>query len=169
MKLHISHLVRHSCCPDEQMYTICTSNTKVNSICALLPPTTPWTVHCYGFLHTGVSSNAGSDEEDPGSDPGSDEEDSGVAQPTCVFSDCKTHGAGVCTISPHPECHLHVLATGSYDERVRLWDTRQPSRPRVTAEVGDVLEHVLATGSNDELVRLWDTRQPLRHRITAEV
>lgn len=60
--------------------------------------------------------------------------------PPCIFTNKKTHEAGVCTVSPHP-LQPHILATGSYDERVRLWDTRNSSRPLLISEVG------LATGS----------------------
>lgn len=47
----------------------------------------------------------------------------------------REHGAGVCTIqsSPHEE---HVVATGSYDEHVRVWDTRSLQQPATTAKVG---------------------------------
>ena len=46
----------------------------------------------------------------------------------------KAHGAGVCCIrcSPHSE---HVVATGSYDECVRLWDTRMLHQPTCTSQV----------------------------------
>ncbi|KAG2448732.1 hypothetical protein HYH02_006087 [Chlamydomonas schloesseri] len=50
-----------------------------------------------------------------------------------VFSNRRTHSAGVCTISPHP-AELHLVATGSYDEHVRLWDVRSLSKPLVQAE-----------------------------------
>ena len=51
-----------------------------------------------------------------------------------VYCNRKTHGAGVCTISPHPRAP-HLLATGSYDESVRLWDVRVPDRPLMVAQV----------------------------------
>lgn len=45
------------------------------------------------------------------------------------------HGAGVCCIAWHP--HLEgVVATGSYDERVRLWDERSTKRPLSEAACG---------------------------------
>lgn len=40
-----------------------------------------------------------------------------------VWSDRKAHGAGVCCIAPHPT-HHHIICTGSYDERIRIWDVR---------------------------------------------
>lgn len=45
-----------------------------------------------------------------------------------IFSNRKTHQAGVCSISCHPT-HTHLVGTGSYDESVRLWDLRNTSRP----------------------------------------
>lgn len=46
----------------------------------------------------------------------------------------KAHGAGVCCVasSPHQE---GFVCTGSYDDRLRLWDLRAPHRPLLTAEV----------------------------------
>lgn len=45
-----------------------------------------------------------------------------------AFSNRRAHGAGVCCISSHPR-RPHLLATGSYDERARLWDVRMLQRP----------------------------------------
>jgi diphthine methyl ester acylhydrolase len=50
----------------------------------------------------------------------------GGAVPAWV--DRRTHGAGVCCISPCPQ-RPHLLCTGSYDEFARLWDVRMPERP----------------------------------------
>lgn len=51
-----------------------------------------------------------------------------------VWVNRKTHTAGVCCIasSPYQE---HVVCTGSYDEKVRLWDTRMTNRPVYITEV----------------------------------
>ncbi|WIA20513.1 hypothetical protein OEZ85_004910 [Tetradesmus obliquus] len=51
-----------------------------------------------------------------------------------IFSNRKSHSAGVCCISSHPR-RQHVLVTGSYDEAVRLWDTRNMQRPVETCQV----------------------------------
>lgn len=78
--------------------------------------------------------------EDPDAGPCAESEtNSGLtfhvaSEPACLHTNRKTHSAGVCTISPHP-VHAHILATGSYDERVRLWDLRNPARPLLTSEV----------------------------------
>lgn len=39
----------------------------------------------------------------------------------------RSHEAGVCTVHSHPT-REHVLATGSYDEKLRIWDTRAMRR-----------------------------------------
>lgn len=40
------------------------------------------------------------------------------------------HSAGVCCISPSPDAAgASMIVTGSYDGRVRLWDSRDPSAP----------------------------------------
>jgi hypothetical protein len=51
-----------------------------------------------------------------------------------IFSNGRSHAAGVCTISPHP-CIPHLVATGSYDDHVRLWDMRLMSRPLLITKV----------------------------------
>lgn len=62
--------------------------------------------------------------------------DTSIAQGTALtlFSDRRTHGSGVTTLSPHPRLP-YLLASGSYDESVRLWDIRQPSKPLLQAQV----------------------------------
>jgi WD40 repeat protein len=51
-----------------------------------------------------------------------------------VFFDRRTHAAGVCCVAPHPT-REHLVATGSYDEGIRLWDLRKATRPVVKAQV----------------------------------
>ena len=50
----------------------------------------------------------------------------------------RAHSAGVCIVSGHP-LQQHLLVTGSYDDHVRLWDSRNLQRPLVLHEVGGVL------------------------------
>lgn len=41
------------------------------------------------------------------------------------------HTAGVCCISPSPKDGDFLIATGSYDGRVRVWDSRSPREPHL--------------------------------------
>jgi diphthamide biosynthesis protein 7 len=53
-----------------------------------------------------------------------------------VFRNRKEHGAGVCSIRWHPR-QAHTVATGSYDDQVRVWDARAISRgPLARRDVG---------------------------------
>ncbi|EOA14419.1 hypothetical protein CARUB_v10027621mg [Capsella rubella] len=45
-----------------------------------------------------------------------------------VFENSKVHTMGVCCISPNPSDPYSIF-TGSYDETLRVWDTRSVSRP----------------------------------------
>ena len=45
-----------------------------------------------------------------------------------TFVNRKGHTAGVCCVESHPS-EPHLLATGSYDEVARLWDTRSMAQP----------------------------------------
>ena len=45
-----------------------------------------------------------------------------------VFVNRRAHAAGVTCVAPSPH-DAHVIATGSYDDRVRLWDVRNLARP----------------------------------------
>lgn len=51
-----------------------------------------------------------------------------------VWQSSRAHGAGVCCAasSPHRE---FVACTGSYDDRLRVWDLRAPQRPVQLGEV----------------------------------
>ena len=57
----------------------------------------------------------------------------GLESPTFVKR--RAHGAGVTCIAPSPH-DPHVVATGSYDDNLRVWDVRQTSRPVESAVVG---------------------------------
>eukprot|EP00899_Mesostigma_viride_P007748 jgi/Mesvir1/16975/Mv15821-RA.1 len=52
-----------------------------------------------------------------------------------IFSNRKAHTMGVCSIRGSP-LRPHTLATGSYDESMRIWDTRNTSAPVCTAQAG---------------------------------
>ena len=50
-----------------------------------------------------------------------------------AFVNSRTHGAGVTCVAPSPH-DPHVVATGSYDDKVRLWDCRGIRRPTETCD-----------------------------------
>eukprot|EP00892_Ulva_mutabilis_P010567 jgi/Ulvmu1/7883/UM004_0114.1 len=52
-----------------------------------------------------------------------------------TFCNRRGHGAGVCCIQSHLTREYEV-ATGSYDEHVRIWDLRSHSTPLLTQKVG---------------------------------
>lgn len=59
----------------------------------------------------------------------------GDGPPRAAHRDTKTHGAGVCSVTPSPHDE-HAVLTGSYDERARLWDKRQLARPLAELRAG---------------------------------
>ncbi|MFD0392681.1 WD40 repeat domain-containing protein [Streptomyces nogalater] len=69
-----------------------------------------------------------------------------------------------------------MIATGSYDDTIRLWDVADPARPRflkqLTGHTGNVKPvafspdgTTLASGSDDRTVRLWHVRNPRHARL----
>jgi hypothetical protein len=71
----------------------------------------------------------------PGSEGGEAAAEAEAEEPAKLFADRRTHGSGVCTVSPSPH-EPHVVVTGSYDESVRLWDVRQLVKPLLVAQAG---------------------------------
>ena len=71
---------------------------------------------------------------------GEEEEDEDEEEAQLAMFSNRTHAAGVCCIAPHPS-RAHLVATGSYDERIRLWDMRKATKPLVAAQVGKGLLH----------------------------
>jgi WD40 repeat protein len=72
----------------------------------------------------------------------------------------------------------HILASGSGDQTVRLYDISNPTVPAFLSSVtshADLVNsvafspdgHTLASGSSDRTVRLWDTSNPRHPRLTA--
>eukprot|EP00210_Caulerpa_lentillifera_P002395 g2296.t1 len=55
-----------------------------------------------------------------------------------IFCRNKEHDAGVCTIAVNPQ-NASILATGSYDENLRIWDRRMMSNPVLVQKVSNSL------------------------------
>lgn len=51
-----------------------------------------------------------------------------------IFCNRSGHGAGVCCIQSHPT-HEFQVATGSYDEHLRVWDLRNTTVPLMREKV----------------------------------
>jgi diphthamide biosynthesis protein 7 len=51
----------------------------------------------------------------------------------CIFY--IRHEAGVCSIMDHPS-QSNILATGSYDEKIRIWDKRSLIKPLSSHDTG---------------------------------
>ena len=80
----------------------------------------------------------------------------------------KTHQAGVTSISHHPRKEF-VLATGSYDESIRIWDSRSLKLPVMESNSGGGIWRLKWHPENDILLaacmyngfQVYDNRQQL--------
>lgn len=52
-----------------------------------------------------------------------------------IWNNSKEHQAGVCCIEP-AECSDHIVCTGSYDEKARIWDVRRHASPLLSLATG---------------------------------
>lgn len=81
-----------------------------------------WDLRCLGGGGGGGGDGGSSGGEEP-------------SEPVATASNRRSHGAGVCCISPH-RTRPHLVATGSYDEVARLWDVRSLRAPVAEAPCG---------------------------------
>ncbi|KIK92315.1 hypothetical protein PAXRUDRAFT_147591 [Paxillus rubicundulus Ve08.2h10] len=106
----------------------------------------PW-IAAWDYWDTSVLYSGGDDLKMKGWD-----ERRGFGQPTFVN---KRFEAGVTTIQSHPHIE-HLIAVGSYDNKVRLFDTRKPLKSLMDVDVGGgawrVKWHPLAERKHDLLV-----------------
>ncbi|KAF8445936.1 WD-40 repeat-containing protein [Boletus edulis BED1] len=86
----------------------------------------PW-VAAWNYWNNSVIYSGGDDLQMKGWD-----ERQGFDQPIFVN---KRFDAGVTTIQSHPHIE-HLIAVGSYDSKVRLFDARKPLRPLTDVDVG---------------------------------
>lgn len=70
-----------------------------------------------------------------GSESADEDAADGPPPPVATASNRRSHSAGVCCISPCPS-RPNLVATGSYDEKARLWDARMLRAPIVEHECG---------------------------------
>ncbi|WP_405396231.1 caspase family protein [Microbispora hainanensis] len=89
------------------------------------------------------------------------------------------HTAAITALAYHPTAP--VLATGSEDLRVRLWDFADPAHPKLAAVLPPESAsgvsalgfspdgRTLVTATHEGLVRTWDVTVPLRPRVMATI
>ncbi|KAF9229278.1 WD-40 repeat-containing protein [Gyrodon lividus] len=106
----------------------------------------PW-ITAWNYWDTSVLYSGGDDLKMKGWD-----ERQGFDQPIFVN---KRFDAGVTAIQSHPHIE-HLIAVGSYDNKVQLFDTRKPLKPLMDVDVGGgawrVKWHPLAERKHDLLI-----------------